>query len=79
MIDPFSGESKFDSKRAGINEIKDQMIMYSSNAILVSGRTFNNKDILILSSPLIVDQESVIVTEDSELIPGSIHSCARRS
>jgi hypothetical protein len=50
MIDPFSGESKFDSKRAGINEIKDQMIMYSSNAILVSGRTFNNKDILILSS-----------------------------
>jgi outer membrane protein assembly factor BamB len=50
MIDPFSGESKFDSKRAGINEIKDQMIMYNSNAILVSGRTYNNKDILILSS-----------------------------
>jgi hypothetical protein len=50
MIDPFSGKSKFDSKRAGIHEIKDQMIMYNSNAILVSGRTFNNKDILILSS-----------------------------
>lgn len=50
MIDPFSGESKFDSKRAGINEIKDQMIMYNSNAILVSGRTYNNKDILVLSS-----------------------------
>ena len=50
MIDPFSGESKFDSKRAGINEINDQMIMYNSNAILVSGRTFNNTDILILSS-----------------------------
>lgn len=50
MIDPFSGKSKFDSKRVGINEIKDQIIMYNSNAILVSGRTYNNKDILVLSS-----------------------------
>lgn len=62
MIDPFSGESKFDSKRAGINEIKDQMIMYNSNAILVSGRTYNNKDILILSS--LINGETLWKLED---------------
>ncbi len=50
MIDPFSGESQFDSKKAGISEIKDQMILYNSNAILVSGRTYSKKDVLVLSS-----------------------------
>lgn len=50
IIDPFSGEVKFDSKFAGINEIKDQKVLYRSNGILVSGRTAENKDILIMSS-----------------------------
>ncbi len=50
MIDPFSGEAKFDSKRAGISEIKDQMIISNANAILVSGRSYNKRDVLVLSS-----------------------------
>ncbi|MBL7472062.1 outer membrane protein assembly factor BamB family protein [Robertkochia sediminum] len=50
MIDPFTGESKFDSKKAGIKEINDQMFMYNADAILVSGRTYDNNDILIMSS-----------------------------
>lgn len=50
VIDPFTGDVKFDSKNAGINEIKDQMVLYQSNGILVSGRNVENKDILLMSS-----------------------------
>ena len=49
-IDPFTGEVKFDSKNAGINEIKDQQVLYQANGILVSGRNAENKDILLMSS-----------------------------
>ncbi len=49
-IDPFTGEVKFDSKSAGINEIKDQQVLYQANGILVSGRNAENKDILLMSS-----------------------------
>ena len=50
ILDPFSGEIKFDSKSAGVNEIRDQQVLYQSNGILVSGRNAENKDILLMSS-----------------------------
>lgn len=50
FIDPFSGQIKFDSRSAGINEIKDQHVLYQANGILISGRNAENKDILLMSS-----------------------------
>lgn len=50
MFDPFTGETLFDSEKAGIREIRDQIVLYRSNGILVSGRTPDNKDILVISS-----------------------------
>ncbi|MEQ8426148.1 MAG: hypothetical protein RIA63_15620 [Cyclobacteriaceae bacterium] len=50
VVDPFTGDVKFDSKNAGISEIKDQQVLYRSNGILVSGRDAANKDILLMSS-----------------------------
>ncbi len=50
ILDPFTGEIKFDSKAAGLNEIKDQKVLYKANGILVSGRNEANKDLLLMSS-----------------------------
>ena len=50
MIDPYSGEVRFDSKSAGVNEIKDQKLLFKANGILISGRTIQGKDILMMSS-----------------------------
>jgi hypothetical protein len=50
MIDPYTGEIRFDSKVAGVNEVKDQKVLYQSNGILVSGRNTQNKDVLMMSS-----------------------------
>ncbi|MEQ8303061.1 MAG: hypothetical protein RIB47_06690 [Cyclobacteriaceae bacterium] len=49
-IDPFSGTIKFDSREAGIAEVKDQKILYQANGILVSGRDMAGKDILLMTS-----------------------------
>ncbi len=50
MIDPFTGETLFDSQEAGIFLIRDQLVLYRSNGIVVSGKTSTNKDILLVSS-----------------------------
>jgi hypothetical protein len=50
VLDAFSGEIKFDAREAGISEIKDQKVLYKANGILVSGRTAQGKDILVMSS-----------------------------
>ncbi|MEQ8364315.1 MAG: PQQ-binding-like beta-propeller repeat protein [Cyclobacteriaceae bacterium] len=50
ILDPFTGAIKFNSKEAGVNEIKDEMVLYRSNGILVSGRDEAKKDILLMSS-----------------------------
>jgi hypothetical protein len=50
MIDPYNGEVRFDSKSAGVNEIKDQKLLFKANGILISGRTTQGKDILLMSS-----------------------------
>jgi len=50
LIDPFSGETKFNSQKAGVAEIRDQVVLYNANGILISGKTNDNKDILLMSS-----------------------------
>ena len=50
MLEPYTGEIRFDSKKSGISGIKDQKVLYQSNGILVSGRNSQNKDILLMSS-----------------------------
>ncbi len=50
MVDPFTGKTKFNSKAAGVESIRDQVVLYKANGILVSGRDAANKDILLMSS-----------------------------
>lgn len=50
ILDPFTGEIKFDARDAGISEIKDQKVLYKANGILVSGRNTQGKDLLLMSS-----------------------------
>ncbi len=50
ILDPFSGETKFDTRTAGISSITDQKILYKANGILISGRNAAGKDILLMSS-----------------------------
>ena len=50
ILDPFSGEIKFNARDAGVNEIKDQKVLYQANGILISGRNAEGKDILLMSS-----------------------------
>ncbi|MEP2668547.1 MAG: PQQ-binding-like beta-propeller repeat protein [Cyclobacteriaceae bacterium] len=50
IMDPFTGAIKFDSRAAGLSEIKDQKVLYRANGILVSGRDGANKDLLLMSS-----------------------------
>ena len=49
MLDPFSGKVKFNSYQAGIDEVRDQFVLYKANGILISGRS-GKKDMLLMSS-----------------------------
>ena len=50
MIDPFSGNTVFDSNKAGISEINDQSVLYQNSSILISGKSSGGKDIIVVSS-----------------------------
>lgn len=50
MVDPFSGEIKFDSKKAGIAEIIDDFVLYKSNGILIAGKDFSNKPAMVFAT-----------------------------
>lgn len=39
LLDPFSGEEKFNSKEAGFDEIKSNDILYQNNGILIFGKS----------------------------------------
>ncbi|UII29997.1 PQQ-binding-like beta-propeller repeat protein [Fulvivirga ulvae] len=50
MIDPFSGELKFDSKKAGIAEILDDYVLYKTNGILIAGKDASNKPAMVFAN-----------------------------
>ncbi|MCA6074107.1 PQQ-binding-like beta-propeller repeat protein [Fulvivirga sedimenti] len=50
FLDPFTGEKKFDSNKAGIKEIIDQHVLYESNGILISGKNISNDETIVMAS-----------------------------
>ena len=50
MIDPFSGEVKFDAQKAGVSTIIDKFILYKSNGILVAGKDASNKPVMVFAN-----------------------------
>ena len=48
LIDPFSGEIKFDSRASGISELKDKVVLYKSNALFLAGKDLAQKPIILL-------------------------------
>jgi len=47
LIDQFSGDLVFDSRKAGINQIEDYFLLYNSDAILVAGETSAKEPIML--------------------------------
>lgn len=50
MIDPFTGEVKFDSQKAGIAEILDDYVLYKANGILIAGKDASNKPSMVFAN-----------------------------
>ena len=50
MLDPYTGQQKFNSDAVGIASINDLYVLYQSNIILVSGKNRENKDMMIATS-----------------------------
>lgn len=50
LLDPFTGEKKFDSNTAGIVEIIDQYVLYDANGILISGKNSSNEETILMTS-----------------------------
>lgn len=50
MIEPFSGEIKFDSKSAGIFELKETKVLYQSNGLFLAGKDYENKPAIMFVS-----------------------------
>ena len=48
LIDPFTGEIKFDSRASGISELKDKLVLYKSNGLFLSGKDLAQKPIILL-------------------------------
>ena len=47
LIDQFTGDLVFDSKKAGINTIDDYFLLYNSDAILVAGKNNTGEPIMV--------------------------------
>lgn len=47
LIDPFSGEEKFNSTDAGINEITSRDFLYKNNGILILGKSGDQESLLM--------------------------------
>ncbi len=48
LIDPFTGETKFDSKNAGLFELSDEVFLYQSNGLFLAGKDLNQQPVLLL-------------------------------
>ncbi len=48
ILDPFSGEVKFNSTQAGIAELKTKQVLYKANGILVAGKTSGGEPIMLM-------------------------------
>ncbi len=48
LIDPFSGDIKFNSSQAGISELKTTEVLYLANGILVAGKNLEGKPLMLM-------------------------------
>jgi len=53
LLDPFSGNIKFNSSKAGIEELKAKQVLYRSNGILAAGKSSTGDPLMLM-----VDMES---------------------
>jgi len=48
MINPFTGDVVFDSKKVGINDLKFQDVLFKANGVLIAGEKVGSKDPVLL-------------------------------
>ncbi len=68
MINPFTGDVVFDSKKVGINDLKYQDVLFKTNGVLIAGEKAGTKDPVLLMVDL--TSGNVLWTKDEKF--GSI-------
>jgi len=48
LIDPYTGNIKFNSSQAGISELKTKEVLYKANGILVAGKNMENQPLMLM-------------------------------
>lgn len=48
LLDPFTGNIKFNSSQAGVADLKTKQVLYKANGILVAGKNMNNDPIMLM-------------------------------
>jgi len=48
LIDPFNGDIKFNSTKAGVDDITTKQVLYKTNGILIAGKTSEGKPIMLM-------------------------------
>ncbi len=48
MIDPFSGDIKFNSSKAGVNDLQTKKVLFKSNGLLIAGKDIENNPVMLM-------------------------------
>ena len=48
LLDPFTGNVKFNSSQAGVADLKTKQVLYKANGILVAGKNMNRNPIMLM-------------------------------
>lgn len=48
LVDPYAGDIKFNSTKAGISELQTKQVLYKANGILAAGKTANGDPIMLM-------------------------------
>ncbi len=48
LLDPFTGNIKFNSSQAGVADLKTKQVLYKANGILVAGKNMNRNPIMLM-------------------------------
>ncbi|MCK5168840.1 MAG: PQQ-like beta-propeller repeat protein, partial [Bacteroidales bacterium] len=48
LLDPFTGNIKFNSSQAGVVDLKTEQVLYKANGILVAGKNMNRNPIMLM-------------------------------
>lgn len=48
MVDPFSGDIKFNSSKAGVKDLQTKKVLFKSNGLLIAGKDAENNPVMLM-------------------------------